>query len=271
MNLKCYTELTHINHFLDLLFNVTEIEGYNALYFFEDYNVRFIKQHFFGLLALIVSGFLGYYVLTTGTEDVINLSNNQLDSTVYIKSVDAETGKGNIGTGVFINKDGNIITNAHVVGKSTYVDIQLRNKKVFRGRVIYLDTDTDLAVIVPEEKDLSFSHSVFDCARVPSFGEIVIVIGHPLGLSWTVTKGIISTNNRFLNDVDLKFYQVDALIYFGNSGGPAFDIYGKIIGIVQSVYSYPSSPTRQVPTGHGFLIPAQKVCEKLNTWNIKLN
>jgi serine protease Do len=230
--------------------------------------VRFIKQHFFGLLALIVSVSIGWFVLANGTEDVINLTTNQLDSTVFVSSTENRT----IGSGVFINKDGMVVTNAHVVGDSIVVQITLRNKEEIEGWVIFRDVANDLAVIqLMRRKDIEIRFSNFECGRVPSFGEIIIAIGHPLGLKWTVTKGIISNNERILARDVPHFYQTDALIYFGNSGGPVFDIFGKIIGIAQSVYSYPSSEKNRVPTGHGFMIPSPRVCSILKSWNIELN
>ena len=153
---------------------------------------------------------------------------------------------------MIIDKRGYIVTNNHVVGDATEVEVQLSDKSHFTGTVIGKDPDTDLAVIkVDAGHNLPFV-SMGDSSKV-RVGQWVIAVGNPFGLDRTVTVGVVSAIGR--EDVNLSryenFIQTDASINPGNSGGPLFNIQGEVIGINTAIINYAQ--------GIGFAIPSNMV------------
>ena len=132
-----------------------------------------------------------------------------------------------LGSGFFVNSDGYILTNSHVVGKESWPSIRLANGKSVSANIIKTDEEKDLAL-------LKASGSVFpalplgDSNRV-SQGESVIAIGSPMGLEGTVTRGIVSALRKAANGV--IYIQTDAAVNLGNSGGPLLNKAGQVIGI----------------------------------------
>lgn len=142
-----------------------------------------------------------------------------------------------IGSGVIISEDGYIITNQHVVNQVQNINIQLWDGRFADAEIIGFDLETDLAVLKIEMEDLPVAPLAEDYnLRV---GDVVLAIGNALGLSHTVTMGIISATGR--NDLNATLYedfiQTDAAINQGNSGGALINANGEVIGINSRSFS----------------------------------
>ncbi|WP_326489758.1 trypsin-like peptidase domain-containing protein [Paraburkholderia sp. ZP32-5] len=129
-----------------------------------------------------------------------------------------------------------ILTNRHVVGDSTTVDVKLTDKREFKGRVIGRDPMSDVAVLKIDAHDLP-AVVTGDPART-EVGDWVMAIGSPYGFANTVTQGIVSAKSRSLpGESYIPFLQTDVPINPGNSGGPLFDLHGRVIAINSMIYS----------------------------------
>lgn len=156
------------------------------------------------------------------------------------------------GSGFFISADGFIVTNNHVVADAVEITVKLADSRELPARVIGRDENTDLAVIKVDGTDFPFV--TFEEEAQPRVGDWVVAVGNPFGLGGTATAGIISGLGR--NQLDAStpytdYIQIDAAINRGNSGGPTFDIYGRVIGVNSAILS----PTGG-SVGIGFAIPA---------------
>jgi len=154
------------------------------------------------------------------------------------------------GSGFFISADGYIVTNNHVVEGATEITVTLKDEREFKARVVGRDEATDLAVLKIDAGRVPYVE--FENSATPRVGDWVIAVGNPFGLGGTATAGIVSAYGRNLNDQYVDFIQIDAPINRGNSGGPTFDIYGRVIGVNSAIYT----PTG-VSAGIGFAIPAE--------------
>jgi Do/DeqQ family serine protease len=158
-----------------------------------------------------------------------------------------------LGSGVIIDgKRGFILTNKHVIIKSSTITVTLKDGREFKAHIIGADPDSDLAVLrISPKGDLP----VIEMGNSGNLliGETVIAIGNPFGFSNTVTTGVISAVNRSIKADDMfyhDFIQTDASINPGNSGGPLLNIYGELIGINTAIYAKAQ--------GIGFAIPINK-------------
>ncbi|GAA0387967.1 Do family serine endopeptidase [Brevundimonas terrae] len=159
------------------------------------------------------------------------------------------------GSGFFISADGTIVTNNHVVANAEEISVKLSDGRTFKARLIGRDEASDLAVIKIEGD--SFPFVSFEEASEPRVGDWVIAVGNPFGLGGTATAGIVSAKSRDIGGgVANDFLQIDAAINRGNSGGPTFDIYGRVIGVNTAIFS-PSGGS----VGIGFAIPAKTAKE----------
>jgi serine protease Do len=173
------------------------------------------------------------------------------------EGADGEDGEGatamGAGSGFFIAANGFIVTNNHVVADATEIMVKLADGRELEARVVGRDEATDLAVIKVDGTD--FPYVTFEETAQPRVGDWVIAVGNPFGLGGTATAGIVSAQSRQnLDDPTasfVDFLQIDAAINRGNSGGPTFDIYGRVIGVNSAIYS----PTGG-SVGIGFAIPA---------------
>ncbi len=137
----------------------------------------------------------------------------------------------NSGSGFVVRPDGYILTNAHVVRDANKIKVTMNDKRSFIGKVVGIDTFSDVAVVKVDAKDLpAVTLGKSDSLRP---GEFAIAIGNPIGLDHTVTLGIISGVNRQGIDVNgnINFIQTDAAINPGNSGGPLLNLEGEVIGV----------------------------------------
>ena len=156
------------------------------------------------------------------------------------------------GSGFIISHRGYILTNYHVVAGADEVRVRLLDEREFPGEIIETDERSDLAIVkIQAQTDLPVI-ALGNSDRL-EVGDWVIAIGNPLGLDQTVTVGVISAVGR--SDLGLmpreSFIQTDALISFGNSGGPLLNLNGEVIGINTAI----------VPSGHGigFAVPVNVV------------
>ncbi len=157
------------------------------------------------------------------------------------------------GSGFFISADGYAVTNNHVVEQAKTVEIKTDDGKTYTAKVIGTDKKTDVALIkVDGRNDFPF---VTFADKPPRVGDWVIAVGNPFGLSGTATAGIVSARGRDIGSGPYDdFIQIDAPINKGNSGGPAFNVEGKVIAVNTAIYS-PSGGS----VGIGFGIPAETV------------
>jgi serine protease Do len=156
------------------------------------------------------------------------------------------------GSGFFISADGFIVTNNHVVENATRITVRLADERELEARLVGRDADTDLAVLKVEGSNFPFVS--FEEDADPRVGDWVIAVGNPFGLGGTATAGIVSARARDISDSRTPYtdyLQIDAAINRGNSGGPTFDIYGRVIGVNSAIFS----PTGG-SVGIGFAIPA---------------
>jgi len=157
-----------------------------------------------------------------------------------------------MGSGFFISADGYAVTNNHVVDHARSVQITTDDGATYTARVIGSDAKTDLALIKVDGKS-DFPYVNFEDHNPPRVGDWVIAVGNPFGLGGTVTAGIVSARGRDIGSGPYDDYiQIDAPINKGNSGGPAFDVNGNVIGVNTAIYS-PSGGS----VGIGFDIPAE--------------
>ena len=154
------------------------------------------------------------------------------------------------GSGFFISADGYAVTNNHVVDHAESVQVTMDDGTSYTAKVVGTDPKTDLALIkVDGKKDFPF---VKFPDQKPRIGDWVVAVGNPFGLGGTVTAGIVSANGRDIGNGPYDdFIQIDAPINKGNSGGPAFDMNGNVIGVNTAIFS-PSGGS----VGIGFDIPA---------------
>ncbi len=154
------------------------------------------------------------------------------------------------GSGFFISPDGYIVTNNHVVEDAEKITVRTTDERTLTARLIGRDEATDLAVIKVDVK--ASPYVSFQNQAKPRVGDWVIAVGNPFNLGGTATAGIVSALHRAQpgsNYVD--YMQIDAPINRGNSGGPTFDIHGRVVGVNTAIFS----PTGG-SVGIGFDIPA---------------
>ena len=160
-------------------------------------------------------------------------------SVVFIRVIynDTESGRNRkgvaSGSGVIVSKDGEVLTNHHVVDKTSEIRCQLADGRAFTAKVLGKDKDLDIALLkldMPEGTDVPVAEL---SPRRLEVGEVVLAMGAPWGLARSVSMGIVSCNDRFLEDCGdyTLWYQTDAAISPGNSGGPLVDTDGLVVGL----------------------------------------
>jgi serine protease Do len=157
------------------------------------------------------------------------------------------------GSGFFISADGYAVTNNHVVDGTGSIEIQTDDQKTYPARLVGMDSTTDLALLKVDGRN-DFAH-VRLADRLPRVGDWVLAIGNPFGLGGTVTAGIVSARERDIGaEANDHLIQIDAPINKGDSGGPSFDLQGRVIGVNTMIFS-PSGGS----IGIAFAIPADTV------------
>ena len=163
-----------------------------------------------------------------------------------------------VGSGIIIDSKGLILTNNHVVDKTSNLKITLKDGNIFNGKVIGTDEVSDLAVVKVESTE-ALPQAQLGNSDDLKMGQIVIAIGNPFGLTGgpTVTAGIVSALNRSLQFESgaLELIQTDAAINPGNSGGPLVNTNGEVIGINTAKMPYAQ--------GIGFAVPINTAKETM--------
>ena len=183
-------------------------------------------------------------------EDVIE----EVNPSVVSITVDVSDDEQALGAGIIISAAGYVVTNAHVMENAKKITLQLPNGETFAANLVGVDEKTDIALLkVKNPINLEAGHfGDSDAIRV---GNQVFAIGNPFGLGNSVSLGIISAKER---DIDKgpydNFLQTDAAINQGNSGGPLFNMDGKIIGMSTAIFSEDGKNV-----GVGFATPSNVV------------
>jgi putative serine protease PepD len=248
----------------------------------------------FFVVAVVIALLAGGFGAAIGRSSAPNLAANLVQTTNSIErapdsiaglaarvipavvsiSVKGFSGSGT-GSGFFLDSDGFILTNNHVVeaaARSGTISVELSDGKKYRAKLIGRDSSYDLAVLKIEvvgAPTLQLGNS-----EQVQVGDAVIAIGSPLGLSGTVTSGIISSKNRAVTTGNgsgessfINALQTDAAINPGNSGGPLVDATGAVIGVNSAIATLGFS-SQAGSIGLGFAIPinqAKKTAEQLIT------
>ncbi|ODT08261.1 MAG: serine protease [Mesorhizobium sp. SCN 65-20] len=156
------------------------------------------------------------------------------------------------GSGFFISDDGYLVTNNHVVEDGTAYTVVTDDGKEYDAKLIGTDPRTDLAVLKVDAADTKFTYVGFADDSKVRVGDWVVAVGNPFGLGGTVTAGIVSARGRDIGAGPYDdFIQIDAAVNRGNSGGPAFNLNGEVVGINTAIFS-PSGGN----VGIAFAIPA---------------
>ena len=157
------------------------------------------------------------------------------------------------GSGFFISPDGYVVTNNHVVEDAEDISVTLENGDKYPATLVGADPRTDIALIKVKADGKKFAFVDFS-DKDPRVGDWVLAVGNPFGLGGTVTAGIISAHNRDIGSGPYDYLQIDAAVNRGNSGGPSFDLDGKVIGMNTAIFS-PSGGN----VGIAFAVPAALV------------
>lgn len=165
-----------------------------------------------------------------------------------------------LGSGFIFSSDGQILTNAHVVAQARRIRVTLADERSFDAGLVGVDPDVDVAVVRIGAEHLP----VAEMSRAPlKVGQLVIAVGNPYGLNWTVTAGVVSALNRTLDAPGVRklsgLIQTDTSINPGNSGGPLVDSRGRVVGITTAMM-----PMAQ---GLGFSIPLDTITSAVARMN----
>ncbi|MGG7518532.1 Do family serine endopeptidase [Allorhizobium undicola] len=156
------------------------------------------------------------------------------------------------GSGFFISEDGYIVTNNHVVSDGEAYTVVMNDGTELDAKLVGKDPRTDLAVLKVNEPNKKFTYVQWADDDKVKVGDWVVAVGNPFGLGGTVTGGIVSAFGRDIGSGPYDDYiQIDAAVNRGNSGGPAFNLSGQVVGINTAIFS-PSGGS----VGIGFAIPA---------------
>ncbi len=145
--------------------------------------------------------------------------------------VPAEQKEEALGSGVIVSPSGYIVTNNHLLAQATDIEVQLADGRIFKGRIVGTDAQTDVAVLQIDAQNLpTITWGQSSALKV---GNTVLAFGNPFGLNFTVTRGMVSAVGRSGLGIENMedFIQTDAAINPGNSGGALVDVHGAVIGI----------------------------------------
>jgi serine protease Do len=166
------------------------------------------------------------------------------------------------GSGFLISSDGYVVTNHHVVDRASEISLTFDTDEKYTATVVGTDQRTDIALL-KIQGDKKFDNYLEFASQEPRVGDWVLAVGNPFGLGGSVTAGIVSAGGRSIGAGPYDFLQIDAAVNRGNSGGPAVDLSGRVIGVNTAIYS-PSGGN----VGIAFAIPsklASKVVDQLKS------
>ena len=187
---------------------------------------------------------------------IIEISDKVTPSVVHIEAIVRVNDRRSqvTGSGVLASKDGQILTNHHVVERAEKVSVSIPGqRRKFQARVVGTDRQTDIAVLRIDPAGIELRVADFGTSREVLVGQWVLAVGNPYGLEGTVSLGIVSAMGRDLELPDTlnEFIQTDAMIDRGSSGGPLVDLDGRVVGI----------NSRGQGRGIGFTIPIDTALE----------
>ena len=205
-----------------------------------------------------------------GSDTALTASQIYIDNVSSIVAIQTEIVGQNIfgqyvsgvasGSGFIVSEDGYVLTNHHVIEDASKIKVILASGIEYTATVVGYEEDNDIAVLKLNTED-TFTPVVLGNSDEMIVGEDVLAIGNPLGeLTFSITKGIVSALDR---DIQLDAYtainmfQVDCAVNQGNSGGPIFNMYGEVVGIVSAKYA------SETIEGLGFCIPINDVVDML--------
>ncbi len=176
---------------------------------------------------------------------------------------------GSSGSGVILSPDGYLVTNHHVVDRSTDIKVTMSDKREYKARIIGSDASTDIALLKIDEENLPFV--VFGNSDSVRVGEWVLAVGNPFNLESTVTAGIVSAKGRNINILGggasiESFIQTDAAVNPGNSGGALVNTAGELIGVNTAIITESGSYE-----GYSFAVPSnlvQKIIRDLREFGV---
>ena len=197
------------------------------------------------IISIIISS------ISLNAQNISDLFNTLDQSVVVIKTIESKTkGEGNandkvsygaLGSGVLISKNGKILTAAHVVNNADEIEVHFKSGQVMKAKIEGLSRVADVAIIktmglIKDPKPAKMGDS--NKSRI---GDKVMIIGSPMGLEHSLSVGYISRkesqHGHSSNFTKMEFFQTDAAINTGNSGGPMFNMNGEVIGVVSSILS----------------------------------
>lgn len=202
-------------------------------------------------------------VMTFFNNGIGDIAESNINAIVLISKVDqTDQSASSLGAGFFIAPN-LIVTNTHVITDGKNISVQAYNSAAqFSATVIAKNQTTDVALIKINNWDgyvKTNDYTVLDLvsSRDLSLGNEVWSIGHPWGLYWTVSHGIVSSTHRRIDSSMMYYIQTDAAIHQGNSGGPLLNDDGDVVGIVSKVFSLTRSD------GFGLAIPSDIVIDSV--------
>jgi len=229
--------------------------GYTVLVIPRSFITSVTKADVAGAAAASVAGTSQFYTASAhpaATRDVSSLVKQIGEAVVQVKTPEG------LGSGFFLNEDGYLITNFHVIEGETEISVevyhqrdgQLDRETYKQVKIIAINKFHDLALLHIEDKNApKFKPVTLGSADALSVGDGVFAIGSPLGLERTVTQGILSTKTRQLEGE--LYLQTSTQINPGNSGGPLFNLAGEVVGVTNMKITFGE--------GLGFAIPVELV------------
>jgi len=207
--------------------------------------------------SVVVKTTASHASLTSLSNDIENIARKSKASILWINSNASEDA---FGTGFVIKYKNKkyVLTNHHVIETEKETTAYLPNDKEVKLKMVGYDLDLDIAVLT-FEKDIDIPALPLTSSKDVKVGDFVVAIGHPLGLDYSTTFGIISATKRDLQLDDVSFknlLQTDAAINPGNSGGPLFNLDGKVIGINTAIM--------EDSQGLGFAVPSTDILNILD-------
>ena len=175
----------------------------------------------------------------------------------YLRTRFAEPVREGIGSGIVLDNRGLILTNAHVIGSASEIHVRRPDGTDVLTTVIGSDVEADLALVRAADP-VGLVPVVFGDSDQLPVGSFVVALGSPLGLHHTVTAGVLSAKGRRIDESGVDFLQTDAAINPGSSGGPLFDLSGRVIGVLTALLSEGGENI-----GLNFAIPINTVRELL--------
>ena len=202
------------------------------------------------------------------TPAVVNISSSQSvrgdGATGELRSLQRKFSRQpvSLGSGFIVDPSGIVVTNNHVIDNADEITVTLNDGREFKASLRGRDRETDLAVLEIDDGSTRFPYVSWGDEEHARVGDWVVAIGNPFGLGGSVTVGIVSARNRDIKSGQYDDYiQTDAAINRGNSGGPLFDMEGRVIGVNTAIFSQTGGSV-----GVGFSIPsdlAESVVEQL--------